>query len=335
MWKQFGPVPRMKYGGRRFISYLEAGAKLDARVAPYAKKMRALYEKPFHSNASPGQLVKYCLGRVDRPDGWKNWQTIFEIYRSEIPASVRDLILTEATVREFSRHNFFYDPKVGGLRSNDQIWELLDQAKSMEFRAQLWGLLIQRGLKKEVLNRVETMSGDEIVTVLEKSYYSTHAKPYAPDSEEEIELWKRGFAHDPLAIAREIGNDLDQPGHRQPFLFLRPQIEDFWKQQLARSLVLEKDFPIKGDGSNWTAALSLLWNLEAEFDPEKWKKLANFRGHTVEKVLKDEDGRIFEMVVHGYPVCNRAADFLKKQGYEVERIRELQVLASKVPWKRE
>jgi len=177
------------------------------------------------------------------------------------------------------------------------------------------------------------MPGDEIVSVLAKCFDRHDENGYVPGTEEEIRLWKEGFAHDPLAIAKEIGHSLKNPEHARKFDFLRPQVEEFWEKQLTRMNAAEEDFQIEGNQSHWTAGLALLKNLELKFDVELWKKLANFPGFTISKFRNDEGGKVFELVVYEYPVCNKAAEYLIVEGHNVERIRERQVLFSKVPVK--
>jgi len=328
MWKEYGTVPILRYGGRDFVNCLEKAAESDERIVPFAEKFRKLYEEPFHPKASPAQLVRYCLTQLDEPNGREYWDVLTRLFFGDLPDSARENILSEAIHREFSERLFFQDPAGRQLRSDEQVWAILEKAKTLKFRTKIWTLLIYRGFEKEVIQKVSERPMDEIVSVL-KHYSPSHFwNENGLASKEEVRLWKRAFEHDPLAIFATMKYWLTTPKYSRSFDFLKPQVEAFWQKQLKKMDEFDGDFELKGESRGWSGAFEALKNLEGDVDVARWEKLASFTGYYLSRVRNMEVGKTVDLVYHDYSICNWAADYLGEMNHKVERVRERKVLVS-------
>jgi len=94
-----------------------------------------------------------CVEQLSKSTGenltksWRYFHVLNRLYQAGLPLSVRESIIAEVIRREHSEGSFFYDPPMKELRSNEQLWSLLENAKSQEFRVLIWKLLIRRGQK--------------------------------------------------------------------------------------------------------------------------------------------------------------------------------------------
>ena len=336
MWKHYGEIPRIEIHSRELVRLLQEAAETEPKLKPILVKVTTVCDQPFHPKKSPKQLASHCFSKVtklSRQEALPYWSALSYLCSTEkIPQNQQQWIYQEAKNREVSSYLFDQHAKVDELLTTEQLWNSLDTAEHVHYRYAVWTALARRGKEKEMIWRVTRNQGRDRATVLSILNRQTKTSGYRKISPEEEQLWLEEFKTNPVATAAMIswsGNRL-----RDRFHFVKPSLDQFIHEQLAKSEAANEDFEVQGGTSNQLNALMTLYDeLPTVFDPKIWTRLAVFRGYSISNLSKSKQGKWVDVTEHIYTVRTRARKILAKHGHSLPPELPEKIIASEVPSK--
>ena len=334
LWKQYGAVPRIHVYAGKFVKQLEEVVALEPVLKPLYDETKGLYDAPFHPEASAEQLAQFCMSQINESEGsdlLPLWSALADLCREDaLPRTSQIMVFEAAKNQEVPYYLFDMEQKVDDFFTTDRLWRILDRSKTPQFRNVIWKSLLRRGQKEQVLNRKDQLSAEDRSQILRLLNWENRTY-YRFSSPAEKELWRAEMIAKPLETSFALGNRSSLRANDHPFAFLYQEIRGFWLEQLEKSEKAQEDFAVDGLRNYWLSSLSFLESVEPEFDAELWRRLAKYRGYTVEEFSRGSGGASVDVIEHRYYVRAKAVELLKKHGHAVgEALPEKKVI-SEIP----